>query len=207
VNHAWHDYSRDLARVLDQAACTSAAGSEVGVEEGFSAWLAMTLEAARRRRACYLIGNGASASMASHFAADLAKNGGLRTQTFTDLSLLTAVANDISYDEVFAEPLRLFAEDGDMLVAISSSGRSPNILKGVAVARQRGASVVTLSAKSADNPLRGLGDLNFYLPASTYSLAETAHAAVLHHWMDSVQAAGGREPAASSATEMHASRR
>jgi D-sedoheptulose 7-phosphate isomerase len=141
----------------------------------------------QRLRTVYLIGNGASASMASHFAADLAKNGHLHTQVFSDLSLITAISNDLGYEHVFAEPLRRRAQPQDMLVAISSSGNSPNLLKAVDVAHEKRLTVVTLSAMQPDNALRQLGDLNVYLGAKTYGLAETAHAAVLHHWMDQVE--------------------
>ena len=81
------------------------------------------------RRTIYLVGNGASASMASHMASDLSKNAGLHTHVFSDPSLLTAISNDIGYEDVFALPLKGRAVKGDMLVAISSSGKSPNILK------------------------------------------------------------------------------
>ncbi|NDC63383.1 MAG: SIS domain-containing protein [Planctomycetia bacterium] len=125
--------------------------------------------------------------MASHFATDLAKNGGLHSQVFTDPALVTAIGNDIGYDQVFAEPLRGRGRAGDMLVAISSSGRSPNILAAVEAARALDMVVVTLSAKDPDNPLRAAGSLNLYLSAHTYGLAETGHAALLHWWMDLVQ--------------------
>jgi D-sedoheptulose 7-phosphate isomerase len=125
--------------------------------------------------------------MASHFAADLAKNGHLHTQVFSDLSLITAISNDMGYEHVFAEPLRRRAQPQDMLVAISSSGNSPNLLKAAEVARDKGLTLVTLTAMAPDNALRQLGDLNLYVGASTYGLAETAHAAVLHHWMDQVE--------------------
>jgi len=134
----------------------------------------------------YLIGNGASASMASHFAADLTKNADLHTQVFTDTSLITAVANDLSYDMVFVAPLHRRLKAGDMVVAISSSGNSANVLKAAEFAAARKAMVVTLSAMQPDNALRQLGALNFWLPADTYGLAETGHAAILHHWMDRV---------------------
>ena len=137
-------------------------------------------------RVIYLIGNGASASMASHFAADLAKNADLHTQVFTDTSLITAVANDMSYDMVFVAPLRRRLKVGDMVVAISSSGNSPNVLKAVEFAASRKATVVTLSAMRPTNALRASGALNFWLPADTYGMAETGHAAILHHWMDRV---------------------
>ena len=135
-----------------------------------------------------LIGNGASASMASHFAADLAKNARLHTEVFSDLSLVTAIANDMGYENVFSEPLSRRAAAGDLLVAISSSGRSPNVLRAVQVARKLKLAVVTLSGMDEQNPLRAAGDLNFFVPAKTYGLAETCHFSILHHWMDLVAA-------------------
>ena len=137
-----------------------------------------------KKKTVFLIGNGASASMASHIAADLAKNAHVHTQVFTDLSLITSIANDISYDEVYAEPLRRRMTQGDMLVAISSSGQSPNILRAASRATSLGGFLVTLSAMSPENALRSLGMMNFYVPAKTYGMAETCHAAILHYWVD-----------------------
>src|SRR5208283_4921493 len=81
-------------------------------------WVEKTLLVRTCRRTVFVIGNGASASMASHVAADLAKNAHVHTEVFSDLSLITAIANDMSYEEVFAEPLRRRMKDGDMPVAI-----------------------------------------------------------------------------------------
>jgi D-sedoheptulose 7-phosphate isomerase len=125
--------------------------------------------------------------MASHTAADLAKNAHLHTEVFSDLALITAVSNDLGYDRVFSQPLSVRARAGDMLVAISSSGRSPNVLQAVKVAARRRLTLVTLSAMDLDNPLRRAGVLNFYVGARRYGLAETCHAALLHHWMDLVE--------------------
>ncbi len=144
------------------------------------------IEARKHKKTTYLIGNGASASMASHFAADLAKNAELHTEVFTDSSMITAIANDMGYEHVFSEPLARRATQGDMLIAISSSGASPNILKAVEVARALDVYVVTLSAMDSQNPLRFMGNLNAYIAASTYGPAETCHAAILHYWMDLV---------------------
>lgn len=124
--------------------------------------------------------------MASHVSADLAKNAHVHTEVFTDLSLITAIANDISFDEVFAEPLRRRMKTGDMLVAISSSGQSKNILQAVATAKELGGRTITLSAMKPENPLRRQGELNLYVSAQTYGLAETCHAAVLHYWIDTI---------------------
>lgn len=190
----WQQHVQSLTRLLDGLAFTHRDGTAIGIDAGFAEWLDVTLRLRDRRQTVYMIGNGASASMASHFAADLAKNGRLHTQVFSDLSLITAISNDIGYEHVFAEPLRRRGQRGDLLVAISSSGRSPNILAAIDVADELEISVVTLSAKDAANPLRKRGDLNLYVPATTYGLAETAHAAALHWWMDLIQLQDGDLP-------------
>ncbi len=183
----WQDHSRLLQRQLEALQISKGHNKFIlPADEGFELWTDWTCRTALTGRTVYLIGNGASASMASHMAADLAKNAYVHTEVFSDLSLLTAIANDISYDEVFAEPLRRRMVQGDILVAISSSGGSPNVLRAVETARNMGGYVVTLSAMRADNPLRQAGQLNLYLPADTYGTAESGHASILHFWMDQV---------------------
>src|SRR5262245_45136891 len=91
--------------------------------------VAMTRATQQRDAHLYIIGNGGSAGMASHMATDAAKNGRLRALAFNDSSLLTATGNDLAYDEVFSLPLERLARSGDMLIAISSSGNSPNIVR------------------------------------------------------------------------------
>ena len=73
---------------------------------------------------------------------------------------------------------------GDMLVAISSSGQSQNIIRAVEEANKLGGFTVTLSAMKRENTLRSMGMINFYIPADTYGMAETCHAAILHYWID-----------------------
>lgn len=180
-----------ISKVNDIHYCMSALSATIGItnekinsEFAFKQWFDWTNSIRRRKKTIYMIGNGASASMASHISADLAKNAHVHTEVFTDMSLLTAVGNDLGYEEVFAEPLRRRMNDGDMLIAISSSGRSPNIIRAVKTAISIGGYVITLSGMKPDNTLRNLGILNFYVPAATYGLAETCHAAILHHWVD-----------------------
>lgn len=180
----WLRHVRDIADLLSTLSCTTRAGAALAPDAGFGEWQRAAEACRTAQRTIYLVGNGASASMASHFAADLAKNAHLHTEVFSDLSLVTAIANDLGYENVFSEPLSRRAQAGDMLVAISSSGRSPNVLKAVAVARERKLTVVTLSGMDAGNPLRATGDLNFYVSAKSYGYAETCHSSILHHWMD-----------------------
>ena len=132
----------------------------------------------------YFIGNGASASIASHFGLDYFKAGEIRTSTFNDLSALTAFSNDISFDEVFSFPISRTLKEIDMLVAVSSSGNSPNIVKGIEAAREQGSFILTLSGMNGDNKIRKMGDINMYFPEMDYGPTECAHTIMLHHMLD-----------------------
>jgi D-sedoheptulose 7-phosphate isomerase len=182
----WSTNINEIGKYLQSISASLSNAGDISADEAFGRWTDLTIHIREQKNTIFLIGNGASASMASHVAADLAKNAHVHTEVFTDLSLITAIANDVSYDEVFAEPLRRRLKKGDMLVAISSSGRSRNILQAVAMAKKLGGIVITLSAMKAENPLRREGELNFYVPAQTYGMAETCHAAILHYWIDKI---------------------
>ncbi|PKN06783.1 MAG: phosphoheptose isomerase [Deltaproteobacteria bacterium HGW-Deltaproteobacteria-8] len=181
----WEQSILELMEAMRALSVRDAEGSELG-SQGLQVWVRRTLEVARREGCAFFAGNGASASMASHFSTDIAKNTRMRTMVFTDPALITCVGNDFCYEDIFAEPLSWHIRPGDMVVLVSSSGNSPNVVKAAQLARERGGMVVTLTAMRPDNTLRGLGDLNFYVPADSYSYAETSHAAILHHWVDAV---------------------
>ncbi len=183
---SWSENVGQISTLLLMLSVSNALGVRMETDDGFKAWQDMTINLRSCGGTVYLIGNGASASMASHFAADLSKNARVHTQVFSDLSLITAIANDMGYEHVYAEPLKCRMKKDDLLVAISSSGNSPNIIRAVEQARCHRGKVITLSAMDEDNALRGLGDLNFYVPARSYGPAESCHATILHHWMDLV---------------------
>ena len=182
----WTDNIERIHSILSSLVVSNGEGHPVDSDTAYRIWQEHTIHIRTQRRTVYLIGNGASASMASHMAADLAKNAHVHTEVFSDLSLITAVANDLCYEEVFSEPLRRRMQPGDMLVAISSSGNSPNILRAVDTALDLKGQVTTLSAMKPENKLRTKGHLNFYVPADTYGMAESCHATILHYWMDRV---------------------
>jgi D-sedoheptulose 7-phosphate isomerase len=98
--------------------------------------------------------------------------------------MLTCVGNDLGFEQVFAKQIELYARPGDLLIAISSSGRSANILNAVNAARAGKCTIVTFSGFAANNPLRSLGDLNFYLPSDRYGFVEIGHLTICHAILD-----------------------
>lgn len=135
----------------------------------------------------YVIGNGGSAGIASHFSTDLLRTLEIGSVTLFDSNHLTCFSNDFGYERVFEMPLRRLLRPKDLLIAISSSGKSENILRGVQVANEIKAPVVTFSGFSFDNPLRGLGDLNFWIESSDYGLVEMSHFVLLHTIIDTFE--------------------
>ncbi|MEW6087940.1 MAG: SIS domain-containing protein [bacterium] len=142
------------------------------------------LKRAKQGNKIIIIGNGGSASIASHMATDFLKNIKIPALAFTDASLLTCLSNDLGYENVFSAPIGILADKGDVLFAISSSGKSKNILNAVSMARKKGCFIAGLSGFSPDNPLREMGDINFYLPSSSYGDVEVTHMAICHAVID-----------------------
>jgi len=183
----WKNYIEMLNQCLSDISFRNLEGSEIITDKGFSEWLQLTKNVQKSNNTIFFVGNGASASMSCHMAADVAKNGKIKTQIFTDVSLITAIANDISYDEVFAEPIQLQMIEKDMLIAISSSGNSRNVIRACEECRKKNGQIITLSAMERKNKLQSMGDINIYIPAQTYGWAESGHAVILHYWMDLIQ--------------------
>jgi len=126
------------------------------------------------------IGNGGSSAIASHGTLDFWKNANIRAINFNDSSLLTCIGNDYGFLKTFEKPIEIFAEYGDVLIAISSSGQSENILFGVEKAKEIGCKVITLSGFNKDNLLREKGDFNIYIPSDQYGIVELSHQIIIH---------------------------
>jgi len=184
TNLLFNQYLETLAACLKESEASAQDGTPMEMGAAMD-WIADTAKTAHQRgNKMMFVGNGGSSSISSHLSIDFAKNGGMRAMTFTDAPMLTCLGNDLGYENVYAKPVEMYGAAGDMLVAISSSGGSTNILNAVAKARDIGASVLTLSGFKPDNPLRGSGDVNLYVPSYEYGFVETAHTALLHAALD-----------------------
>ena len=177
-------YAGTLASVLRGAAATDARGGDVAMDAAIEWAVATARRTADAGGKLIFAGNGGSAGIASHMATDYSKNGGLRSWAMNDGSMLTCLANDFGYEHVFAKQIEFHGRPGDLLVAISSSGQSPNILAAVKAARSLDCTVLTLSGFAPDNPLRRSGDMNLYLGSSVYGYVEIGHLALCHAILD-----------------------
>lgn len=163
---------------------TDEVGAEINESDSYQDILSRLEDLKKSGGVLYFIGNGASASIASHFALDYFKTAQIKTNTFNDMSALTAIGNDISFDEVFAFPISQLMTKNDILCTVSSSGNSPNIIKGIEAALKQNAFVLTLSGMKADNKSRQKGHINMFFPGMDYGPTECAHTIMLHYILD-----------------------
>jgi D-sedoheptulose 7-phosphate isomerase len=184
IMNYYQSYSSAVTGALNHVEITTVDGSTVVHGEAIDRLCAMSRSIRDGGRQQIFCGNGASAAFSSHMALDWSKNAGVSSRCFSDVALITAVINDAGADELFAIPLRCHASAGDLLVTVSSSGNSPNIIRALHAARELGLIIVTLSGLKPTNQSRQLGDLNLYVPAKTYGIVECVHQVLLHAWLD-----------------------
>ncbi len=170
--------------LLARSKITGKDGAALEQESGMLAVMQMLIQVRKSQCSVYIIGNGGSAGVASHAVIDFVNVAKLRAFTLHDPSLLTCMANDYGYENAFARILAQIAKPMDVLIAISSSGRSMNIRNAARQMAGNGGRVMTLSGFAGDNPLRLLGDINVWLDSSDYGLVEIGHQFILHNISD-----------------------
>ena len=126
-----------------------------------------------------IVGNGGSAAIASHVSVDLTKAAQVRSINFNEADLITCYANDFGYENWVSEALKSYSDVDDLLILISSSGKSQNIINAAIEAKKIGLKIITLSGFYSDNPLRKLGDINLWVDSADYNIIEMTH----HIWL------------------------
>lgn len=175
--------------LLARCVATNGRNSALDLEAAVSAVCDRLVEARIGGSKVYLVGNGGSAGVASHAATDFFNAAKLRALTLHECSLMTCMANDFGYENAFARMLAQLVEPGDLLVAISSSGKSMNIQNAARQATENGGQVITLSGFAGDNPLRVIGGINFWLDSTDYGMVEIGHQFILHNLSDRLRTA------------------
>lgn len=129
-----------------------------------------------------LVGNGGSAAMASHVSVDLTKMCRIRAVNFNEADLLTCFANDYGYENWVKKALSFYADRKDLLIFISSSGESKNIINGANFAKKIGCKVITLTGFKKTNKVKKIGHVNLWLDSKNYNFIEMTH----HTWLLSI---------------------
>lgn len=175
-------YLQSFAKVLEQTKA-STLNAELTLDQAFEELIKSFVER-KQQQTVYLIGNGGSSGIVSHSAVDFVNACGYRAQALTDNSMLTCMANDYGYENVFAQPFKTLIQENDIVVAVSSSGTSKNIVNACKQAKEKGAFILTFSGFKAENDLRKLGDYNLWVDSLDYGQVEIGHALLLHYLTD-----------------------
>ncbi|MCX7121805.1 MAG: SIS domain-containing protein [Gammaproteobacteria bacterium] len=174
----------DFATVLSNAKMTTLSHESLPTQQGMQAILTILVQCRANHASVYIVGNGGSAAIASHAVIDFINMCGMRATAMLDPAVTTCISNDYGYEHIYAKQLARFIRTEDILIAISSSGKSENIINAVNAAKKLGAKIITLSGFSENNPLRQIGDYNIWLNSTDYGQVEIGHAFMLHYITD-----------------------
>ena len=139
----------------------------------------------------FFIGNGGSSAIASHMTADFMKNGGMNTYSLYDNAVTTCMGNDYGYESIFSRPMQFLVREDDLVIAISSSGNSANIVNAIQVAKEKKAEVITLTGFEPTNEAKQMGDINVYVPCNKYGIVESIHNLILQQIVDVIMERDG----------------
>ena len=127
----------------------------------------------------YIVGNGGSASIASHVSVDFAKTTRIPSATFNNSNLITCFANDYGYENWVLEAIKAYTNKNDLIILISSSGTSNNIVNAAKYCKSNKINLITFSGFNKDNPLSKLGNINFHIDSNKYNYIEMSHHIIL----------------------------
>lgn len=178
------DYNEKFIDVLKKVVISDK--SNLDFEDGMEKIVQLFLKTKSFNKRIFFVGNGGSAGIAIHMTVDFLKNAKMKTQSLYDPSTLTCISNDFGYEHVFSEPLSILFEENDLLVAISSSGNSLNIVNAINTAKSMKGNVITFSGFKSNNKIRQLGDYNLYVPMEDFGIVESMHNMILQEIVDNI---------------------
>ena len=130
----------------------------------------------KKNKKIMIFGNGGSAAIASHVSVDLTKNANIRCSNYNEADLITCFANDYGYARWIEKAIDFYADQEDVLILISSSGKSKNMINACKAAKNKKLSkVITFTGHQKDNPLSKQGDINFWINSKAYNFVENTH--------------------------------
>jgi D-sedoheptulose 7-phosphate isomerase len=136
----------------------------------------LIIKAKKRNARVLIFGNGGSAAIASHVSVDLTKNVKVKAINFNEADLITCFSNDYGYEKWVEKSIDFYADKKDILILISSSGKSKNMLNACKAARRKKISkIITLTGNKKNNPLSKLGDINLWVNSNIYNHIENIH--------------------------------
>ncbi|MDE7001424.1 MAG: SIS domain-containing protein [Lachnospiraceae bacterium] len=184
-------YINELLHTLEQTKICIKNYTELDYEAGIHVLVECFTRHKKAGTQIFFIGNGGSSAIASHMTADFMKNGGMKTYSLYDNAVTTCMGNDYGYEAVFSRPLAFLGQEADLLVAVSSSGNSPNIVNAINTANAKKMETITFTGFERDNKAGQLGAVNVYVPSEKYGIVESIHNVMLQQVVDLIMERDG----------------
>ena len=140
----------------------------------------------RNNKKIFIVGNGGSSSIASHVSLDFTKIANVTSTNFNNSNLITCFANDYGHDNWIKEAIKAYAISGDLIILISSSGVSKNIINAAKFCKKNNFKILTFSGFSKNNPLSKLGNINFHVKSNDYNHIEITHHIILNFLVEKI---------------------
>jgi len=186
INYNPYNWLKKLNKTIMSAQCKLGKKS-VDLEDGCYVAGKIINSTIEKDANIWWVGNGGSAAICSHLSQDMLNKLDARSLYPGDASLMTCMSNDFGYQNVYLQPLEKLVKPKDLLIAISSSGNSENILLCAEMALKRGMNLITLSGFKDDNRLWNMeSNLSFFVPADLFGIVELSHEAILHGIIESL---------------------
>ncbi len=166
------DYYIECARLLNTS----------GIADNVIAAKQMITDGASSGGKLIFAGNGASASIANHGSLDFTKQAKIRSVNFNESAFITAFSNDYGYENWVKKAIEFYGEENDTVVLISCSGNSPNVVNAAKYSKESGLNLITFTGFNENNPLKKIGDINFWVDSRAYNIIESVH----HVWLLSI---------------------
>ena len=173
INKSFNEYKNSINSVLKNVS-----------EKNLQQTIQTIKKTIKKKGKVYVIGNGGSASIASHVSVDFAKVARVPSSTFNNANLITCFANDYGYENWVTEAIKAYTNKNDMFILISSSGTSRNIVNAAKYCKKKSMNLVTLSGFKKNNPLSKLGKINFHIDSNQYNFIEMSHHIILVYLVD-----------------------
>ena len=167
-NDYFKSYSTSIKNLLDEVDTTL-------IDES----VRLITETKNCNKKIFIVGNGGSASISSHVSVDFAKVARVPSMTFNDSNLITCFANDYGYKNWVTEAIKAYCVENDLMILISSSGTSDNIVNAAKYCQINKMNLITLSGFKSDNPLSKCGNINFHVDSENYNYIEMTHHIIL----------------------------
>lgn len=180
------NYIEEIKNLFEKTKVTLKYKKILSLEEGLNKAREMILKLKKTKKKLIFIGNGGSAAISLHKALDFNFLAKIKALSFSDQVSFTCIGNDFGFENIFTREIETNAEEGDILIAISSSGSSENILLATKTAQQKKCKIITFSGFNEGNPLSQMGDLNFWVGSRNFNKVEAVHLLLLDCILESL---------------------